>query len=141
VRSGCSDVEVGALSLCALLLLGCLAACASGPASARLASLYEPGAARAEGALRTARQQNELAFTRLRDPRTGELDLVEEAASALGVDLSSAVGFDAYRARVRIGRGYSATWRRYCDSVFFDEEERIVGAYRREGSCRASYAR
>ncbi len=120
-----------------LLALSFLMGCVSTSPAERLARLYEPGADRATAAGRMDRQQIELAFTRLRDPRAGQLALDAEAAAALGFNLSTAAGYDAYRVRVRVGQGYSATVRRYCDYVFFDEAQKIVGAYRREGSCPA----
>ena len=110
-------------------------ACASGAPSAQLDRVYQPGADRAVGAKRTQRQENELVFSRLRDSETGEFELSSELREAVGSRLSTAVGYDAYRVRVKRGQGYSASWRRYCDYVFFDDSQQIVGSYRREGGC------
>ena len=109
--------------------------CASDRPLAHLDRVYPAGADRAEGAKRTQRQQNELAYTRLRDAELGDLGLSAELRDSVGFRLSTAVGYDAYRVRVKRGGGYSASWRRYCDYVFFDESQEIVASFRREGTC------
>ena len=116
-------------------LLTLLFACASDGPSARLDHIYRPGSARAEDAKRAKRQQNQLAYSRLREKGTGELGLSAAVRDAVGSRLSEAVGYDAYQVRIKRGQGYSAIWKRYCDYVFFDRSQEIVASYRREGSC------
>ena len=123
------------MSLRLLVLLTFSLACASDRPSAKRDRVYQTGADRAEGAKRTQRQQNQLVYSRLRDTETGELELSAEVRQAVGSRLSTAVGYDAYRVLVKRGQGYSATWRRYCDYVFFDESQQIVASYRRQGRC------
>lgn len=119
-----------------LFLLLCVGlGCAAGAMSGGLDGVYPPGADRAAGARNTPRQQNELARTRLRDPQTGELALGDELPEALDAAISNAAGYDAYNARVKRGQGYAATWRAYCDFVFFSESQEIVASYRRRGRC------
>ena len=129
VCSGCTR-----LVFLRLLLLSCLSACAPTQREA-LDHIYPPGADRTTATKQTQRQQSELVFSRQRNPHTGRLELPTELRQAASSRLSAAVGYDAYHVRVRRGQGYSATWKTYCDYVFFDASGKIVEAYRREGRC------
>ena len=124
------------LAIGVLLVAGSLVCCASSSATGSLDRLYPPGEPRAEAARSTSRHENTLVRSVLREAESGRLALPPGTAAALGPDrLSGAAGYDAYRARVRRGQGYSARWRQYCDYVFFDASERIVAAYRSADEC------
>ena len=116
-------------------LVALVLACASAVTSSPLDRIYRLGTERAAAAKKTLRQENDLAYTRLRDAVTGELGLSAAMKEALASKLPGAVGYDAYHVRVKQGHGYYATWKRYCDFVFFSESQEIVTSYRREGGC------
>ncbi len=119
--------------LASLALLAPLALACASTGAARLDGLYPPGEPRANAAGSGPRREVTLARTQVVEAGAA---LTPDARAALGPDRSGRVaGYDAYDVRQKVGGGYNVRWKSYCDTVFFDASDRIVGATRREGRC------
>ncbi len=80
-------------------------------------------------------QGRDLARTLRFDRRPPSDELSRSLLESLRPKGASAAGYDAYRVQRKLGSGYARQVIPYCDFVFFDEDDRIVGARREKGDC------